>query len=135
MTKKSDRLEIRISPQIKNRLQEDALNLGFGQGQGIPNFSRYCRWILRNGNKPIDRSQYEELIKINHNLIKLGGLTNQYLYHLNRERKILLDKGIKDNNKKYLESLDQQNERLDEIKFLLLGLKKATREISILENA
>jgi hypothetical protein len=135
MAKKTDRLEIRISPQIKNRLQEDALNLGFGQGQGMPNFSRYCRWILRNGNKPIDRSQYEELIKINHNLIKLGGLTNQYLYHLNRERKILLDKGIEDNNKKYLENLDRQNERLDEIKSLLLDLKKATREISILENA
>lgn len=135
MTKKSARLEIRINPKDKAELQEQAIHLGFVEGKGVPNFSRFCRWIFMNGNRPIGREQYNELIRLNQNLIRYGGLLNQYLYHLNRERKILLDKGIEENNKKYLETLGKQNQQLNEIKILLLEMRKISEKIYILENA
>lgn len=133
--KKREKLYIRICPKLKKQLMEEALNLGFYSGKtGKLNFSRYVRWIIREGNRPIDRKQYDELIRLNLNLIKLGGLSNQYLYHLNRERKILLDKGIEENNKKYLGQMGIQNEHLVEIKSLLLELQKISHKIYILEN-
>ncbi len=133
--KQCARINLKATYKFKHQLMNEAIHLGFTDSKGKLNFSRFLRWILRKGNRPIDRSQYEELIRFNQNLIKLGGLSNQYLYHLNRERKILLEKRIEENNKKYLENMDSHNEHLKEIKSLLSELKQVSEKIYFLENA
>lgn len=132
---KTERINIKVSKKFKQGVKSDAANLGFLQRNGSPNFSQFVRWILRNGNKPIDRDQYDELIRLNINLIKMMTLFNQYLYHLNRERKVLLDQGIEGNNKHFLKSIEIQKIEIDEIKGILLEIQKITQKIYILENA
>ena len=131
---KTERINLKVSKKFKQDVMSDAANLGFFSGKGRPNFSQYLRWILRNGNKPIDRDQYDELIRLNINLIKSMTLFNQYLYHLNRERKVLLERGIEGNNKHFLKSIDGQKVEVDGIKSILLEMQKIAQKIYILEN-
>lgn len=133
--KYTQRINLKLTPKDKQQVVNDAANLGFFSGKGCPNLSRYIRWVLRHGNKPIDREHYKELILLNLNLIKSETLFNQYLYHLNRERKMLLEKGIEDNNKQFLANLDNQKEEVAEIKSMLQSMQKIMHKIYILENA
>ncbi len=132
---KRERINLKVTGKFKRELMSEAANLGFFQGKGRPNFSRFCRWVLLNGNRPIDREHYDELIRLNINLIKSMTLFNQYLYHLNRERKILEEKGIRDNNKKFLFALEGQAQEVAEIQAMLREMQKITQKIYILENA
>ncbi len=94
---KTNRLGIRVSDDVKNELERKAISCGLVSKTGKPHLSKYIRWVLEYAeNEPINRDQYEELLTLRVDLARLGGLFNQYIYHLNGERRKLLDNGLDD---------------------------------------
>jgi len=134
--RKTARVNLKVSQKFKNELVSEAVHLGFKKGKGTVNFSRFCRWILREGNKPIDRSQYAELVKININLMKLGGLFNQNQFHSNRELRILNERGFSGkSNKGVIKRLEHNIELSELLKKEIYEMKKIMMKIVIIENA
>lgn len=120
----------------KNILYQQAAELGFLKGSGKPNFSSFCRWILNKGKYPICRKRYDDLVCVNLNLIRLGGLFNQTIHNINKERFILNDKGFYDeNNKLLLKSLNSLQAQYTSLKNELDKMKKITQEIVNIEGA
>lgn len=73
MKRKDAKVSFKCSPEDREAYENEALKLGFSFNSGKANFSKYIRWILENGTKPIDRSEYKNLKEINSNLARLGG--------------------------------------------------------------
>lgn len=136
MAKKEVMVGFKTTLLEKNFLYQTAAELGFLKGGGKPNFSSFCRWILTKGKYPICRDHYDDLVRVNLNLILLGGLFNQTVHNINKERFILNDKGFYDeNNKVLLKSLDSMKEQFVYLKNELDEIKKITQKIINIEGA
>lgn len=134
--KKDARVNIKITPKEKQRLMDEANHLGFMKGKGVPNFSRFCRWILREGNRPIDRKSYKELSDVSIHLMKLGSLFNQNQFHSNRELKILNDGDYSNkSNQGVIKRLEHNIELSEGIKKEILEIRKIVDKITIIENS
>lgn len=133
---KNQRINLKVTSKFKNELVREAYHLGFTKGKGVPNFSRYCRWILREGNRPIDRRYYQELRDISLHIMKLGSLFNQNQFHSNRELKIMNENGNHDqSNKGVIKRLEDNIEISENMMIDILAMKKIMMKILIIENA
>lgn len=133
--KKTSIITFKIDPVQKKKILADAASVGFGQGKGKASISDYIRYCLNSNTKPIHRHMYQDLINVNHNLIKIGGLFNQYMHHLNRELKLLNDLGIDENNKHLLKRLNSEKSELQELKESVAEMHKVMHKIFLEENA
>lgn len=135
MAEKTENIKVRISPQEKADIEKRAILGGFKTRTGRTKISAYIRWILEHGEKPIDRAAYAELKQLNHNLIKAGTLLNQMLFQINKERKILNEKGhAKSSNQHFLTSLNDIETVINDIKNIEIDIQKAQRKIVIVES-
>lgn len=119
MANKNKTITVRLGTFEEQKLAQDLEASGFSKGRqksGKPNISSFIRWLILYGTKPIKRKHYAQLIKVNVNLIKVGGLLNQFLYHANKERKIMIDHDLFDeNNKSFLNRFDHLEKLVFEI--------------------
>ncbi len=133
---KNQRINLKVTSKFKRELVREAYHLGFTKGKGVPNFSRYCRWILREGNRPLDRKFYQELSNMSIHLMKLGSLFNQNQFHSNRELKIMNEHGNHDqSNWGVIKRLERNIEISEEMKKEILMMRKIVMKILIIENA
>ena len=138
MAKKSAIITFKTTPEFKDSLEQTAYNLGFKKGGKKPNNSDFIRWMLEKSHLvlPLCRKKYKHLFEINQNLIRLGGLFNQTIHNINRERYILNDKGYHDeNNKLLLKSLDSIQAQNTSLKNELDEMKKVMQKIVNIEGA
>ncbi len=98
MAKKTQFIGFKTTNEAKEKLNKQVADLGILTKTGRPNISGCIRWLLEKSHYPLCRDQYKNLTDHNINFIKIGGLLNQTLYHLNREQRILNDKGLYDEN-------------------------------------
>lgn len=106
MANKNKTITVRLGAFEEQKLAQDKEASGFSKGRDKsnskgkkkPNTSDYMRWLIRHGEKPIPRDHYAELIKVNINLIKLGGLFNQYIRLSHIERNNMNANGFVDKN-------------------------------------
>jgi len=130
--RKTVRLGIRCSPEERDAWLESAIARGFCFNQKKGNMSQFVRWVMEHEQKPLDRERYDEFIRINQDYARLGSLFNQYVFHLNREYKILVDKGLEhENNRNLVEGIHEAIERFEpladltyELQSLLLHILK-----------
>ena len=125
----------KVSYKEKALIEAEAASLGFKKGKGGANISDYLKYRIQNSAAPIHRHMYQDLINVNHNLIKIGGLFNQYMHHLNRELKLLNDLGINENNKHLLKRLNSEKSELQELKESVSEMHKVMHKIFLEENA
>ena len=136
MAKKEVMVGFKISPKEKEKLYNEAAELGFLKGGGKPNFSSFCRSIFKLSKYPLSREIYADLITVNRNLIALGGLYNQTIYNINRERVILNDKGFhNENNKFFLKKIHSLNAQLLAMDNELKKMKSVMQNIINIEGA
>lgn len=134
MPRYTARVSVKMTWNEKDRLESEASDLGFLSGKGQPNLSEYIRWTLKYGQKPIDRSYYFDALKHNANLLRLGGLFNQYMFHLNRELRIMNDKGIVDNNKRLCREIENQIKDFTEMRAMIKDTHRVLHEILVQES-
>ena len=108
MAKKTHFIGFKTTNEAKEKLNIKVAELGILTKTGRPNISGCIRWLLDKSHYPLCRQKYKNLTDHNINLIKIGGLLNQTIYHLNREIRVLNDKGQHDENSQTtLKSLSQ----------------------------
>tara|TARA_B100001146_G_C16140187_1_gene416373 strand:+ start:58 stop:468 length:411 start_codon:yes stop_codon:yes gene_type:complete len=111
MAAKEDRIYIRVSSELKEKIIGDARSNNFTWGASGADFSKYLRWIFEKYDaRPIDRELYEDLINFYYDMTRVGGLLNQYVFHLNRELKIINSHGTNAQNRQLIKSLDDMKE-------------------------
>lgn len=147
MSQKNKTITVRLGDFEKQKLAQDIKASGFSKGREnnkstnskatrIPTQSDYMRWLILHGQKPIPRKHYAQILRVNRNLIKLGGLFNQYLRHSNRELKILQDKGIDDeNNKGFIKRFEYLEKVIFEITDDLKLMNSILHETAKIEGA
>lgn len=96
MAKKTHFIGFKTTNEAKKKLNTKVAELGILTKTGRPNISGCIRWLLDKSHYPLCRKRYKDLTDHNLNFIKLGGLLNQTLHHLNREIRVLTDKGLHD---------------------------------------
>ena len=134
--KKDAKVSFKLTRKEREEYENEAQNLGFSFSNGKVNFSKYLRWILEHGQKPIDRSKYEQLFVELGNLTRLGNLFNQYLFHLNRELKILNDHADKNaQNKTVIKSIETTEKDMKEMRKIMIEIRKNMHEIVKKESA
>lgn len=130
MGSKTTNINVRTTPIEKQMIDDDAARLGFQTKTGKPKTSAYIRWILEHGQKPIPRPDVMKMIKYNSDIIRLGGLLNQMLYNIHKERKILNSDGRQDeNNIHFLKRLDRIEDLLSDILELKKDISKHNKNI------
>ncbi len=146
MANKNKTITVRLGAFEEQKLSQDIEASGFSKGRdksknqsvkGIrkPNTSDYIRWLIRHGVKPISRKHYSQILKVNMNLTRVGGLLNQFLYHSNKERKIMNDNDLYDeNNKAFLNRLNHLEKVIFEISDDLKLIKSIMHETAKLEG-
>ena len=147
MSQKNKTITVRLGEFEKQKLAQDIKASGFSKGRErntssnskairIPTQSDYMRWLILNGQRPIHRDHYAQILRVNRNLIKIGGLFNQYLRHSNRELKILNDKGIDDeNNRGFIKRFDHLEKIIFEIYDDLKLMNSILHETAKIEGA
>jgi len=83
----------------------------------------HAKWLLKN-------ERYDEFIKLNQDYARLGNLFNQFLFHLNREYKILVDKGLEhENNRNLVDGIVTAQERFEPLADLTYELQSLLLQI------
>jgi len=129
-TKKSSVITCKMTPEERTLYEREAISQGFAFNKKKANFSKYVRWILEHGQKPLDRERYNEFIKLNQDYARLGNLFNQFIFHLNREYKILVDKGLEhENNRNLVDGIVTAQERFEPLADLTYELQSLLLQI------
>ena len=124
------RVEIRLRNDEKDMLRQQAKAIGFVSKSGNAQLSKYARAKLFSDSEPMHREGYQFLVENFRNLNRLGGLFNQYLHNVHRERIILEERGHADkNNIAFLKSLDRTEEEIKKLKDLVLEQKILMKKI------
>ena len=130
--RKSLVIGLKCSQQERDKWLERAIERGFDFSKKKANMSQYIRWCLDHEQRPLDRERYDELVRLNQDYARLGNLFNQFLFHLNREYKILVDQGLEhENNRGLVDDILVTKERFEpladmtyELQSLLLQILK-----------
>lgn len=135
MANKTHFIGFKTTSEAKEKLNKQVANLGILTKTGRPNISGCIRWLLDKSHYPLCREKYENLTEHNLNLIKIGGLLNQTLYHLNREIRVLNDKGLHNENcQTTLKSLSQLEAYYNSLKKEIDEQKKTLQHIVNIEG-
>lgn len=135
MAKKTQFVGFKTTNESKEKLNKQVADLGILTKTGKPNISGCIRWLLDKSHYPLCRDQYKYLTDHNINLIKIGGLLNQTLHHLNREERILNDKGSYDeNSQSTLKSISELKDYYKALKSEIDKQKKTLQHIVNIEG-
>jgi len=128
--KKTAVITCKITPEERALYEQEAISLGFAFNKKKANFSKYIRWILEHSQKPIERERYNEFVRLNQDYARLGNLFNQFLFHLNREYKILVDKGLDhENNRGLVDDILVTKERFEPLAEMTYEMQSLLLEI------
>jgi|GEM_PF-1691495 len=121
---------LKCSPQERDKWLERAVERGFDFSKKKANMSQYIRWCLDHEQQPLDRERYDEFVKLNQDYARLGNLFNQFLFHLNREYKILVDQGLEhENNRNLVEGICEAQERFEPLSDMTYELQSLLLQI------
>lgn len=136
MPQKTAKISFKCTEEERQKYDDEARSLGFSFSSGKTNFSKYLRWILENGQKPIPRDHYQDLQTMNQDLVRLGSLFNQYIFHLNRELKILNDRGMEDeSNPRIVQDLEKVEEKFSDLYALVNETHEMVMQSALRESA
>lgn len=136
MASRKKTLHVRLTEREYDAILSEAETLGFRLGESKVQLSRYVRWKLEHGISPIDRSDYKKMQVFAHDLSRLGSLFNQYMFHLNRELRILNDKGLYDDSvKSVIRDLKSANEKFEGLFDLVIDAHNMLLDTVAMESA
>jgi len=129
-TNKSAVITCKMTPKERAFYEREAIAQGFAFNKKKANFSKYIRWILRHGQKPLDRGCYDKFVEINQDYARLGSQFHQLLFHLNREYKNLIEKGLDDEpNTALIEDILATKERFEPLADMTYELQSLLLEV------